>query len=181
MGLSQQQVSSPSQQGINHYWNSPVISYFPSIGCIARINSKTTEIKDVFLLFFVFWHNYHCQFRQRTRCGNCLLPGSHFPFVHSHWAGTTLYPGLQGLQGNAMLLTLPTLPPRVSGYISGLFNPALFLSVQLNWGQCSAEFTFCIGLQECLGLAMYITFSQKWGMWQASHIIILQNRLENRS
>ena len=38
--------------------------------------------------------------------------------------------GLPGLQGNAALPTLPTLPLGASGDVSGLFNPGLFLSVQ---------------------------------------------------
>lgn len=145
------------------------------------VNSKTTEIKDVFLLLLFSGTII------TTSLGGehvveivCSLDPTFLLFTPTELARLSSC-GLQGLQGNAMLPTLPTLPPRASGDISGLFNPALFLSAQLSPGQRSADFAFCTGLQECLGLAMYITFSKKWGVWQAIHIITLQNRLENSS
>lgn len=48
---------------------------------------------------FIFWHNYHHRFRQGTCCGNCLFPGSHFPFVHSHRVGTDLWLQAPGAAG----------------------------------------------------------------------------------
>lgn len=61
---------------------------------------------------FLFWHNYHLRFRQGTRCGNGLLPGSHFPFVHSHPVGTAHLPWITGAQ-NTALPALPALPPEL--------------------------------------------------------------------
>lgn len=90
------------------------MSYFPSTGCIARINSRVyyqnnRNQRGVFIIF-VFWHNYHQQFRQGTCCGNCLLPGSHFPFVHSHWAGTILQPWAPGTAGECHAADTPHTP-----------------------------------------------------------------------
>lgn len=146
-----------------------------------RINSRTTEIKDALLLFLFSGTLITTSLgREHVVETVCALDPTSLLFTPTELARLSSQ-GLQGLPGNARLPTLPTLPLRPSGDIPGLFNPALFLSVQLSWGQCSAELAFCIGLQECLGLAMYISFSKKWGVWQAIHIIILQNRLENSS
>lgn len=109
-----------------------IYELFSFTGCIARINSKTTEIKEVFLLFLFSGTIITSSLgRERVVEIVCSLDPTSLLFTPTELARLSSH-GLQGLQGNAMLLTLPTFPLTASGDISGLFNPALFLSAQLS-------------------------------------------------
>lgn len=178
-GLSQQQVLNSSQQELNHYWNSAFISYFSSTDSIAAIDSKTTEIKDVFLLF-VFSGIIIATDLGREHVVEiiCSLDPTSLLFTPTELA-QLVGCKVQEWQGNAVLLTLPTLPLEMFLAFSTL---ACFCqSSQAKGSALISEFAFQIGLWKCLGLVMYLTFEKTEGMWQIVHIIALWNRLGNSS
>lgn len=81
---------------------------FRWLHCGSKLQNNRNQ-RCIFITF-VFWHNYHHQFRRGTCCGSCLLPGSHFPFVHSHRAGTTLQLWAPGAAGERHAADTPHAP-----------------------------------------------------------------------